>query len=451
MAYEDGLGQLLDGVVAKGYEWSGAGPVDFGQTPMHGYVHQAQDGAIEFEAIDEDPLTRHGDPSRRTAPAAVALSTPLGGAVLVDVRPTVGFNLQFGAARESVIRLRSDTLLFGVDIGALDSLLMRGVSARFEGLGAWAGLRSLRSSPSTDSAGRLTGLNVTVGGAGGGSRQDAARRLPGSLRLALDEHWAYRDTDDGGLNISTALEVDVSAGRPRPFAEYLEPVLDVQDLLSAMYRGFVAGSPGRVALHRYLGDESPVFWNRIAMHRNPRSIARPKRKHPLFSATQIGGVEGVARWVNLCAEHRAAVDAVVAVYREGPESASATVLRVGAAIEQYVGAHARSAKWASRKAATSFELALANHVAKAEFAVWSGDPEKWADRLHVHYLGAKHHLPRTSDPAELDLFARGARWLLLAALLDRVATTKLPSRRVFASGQNEALGRLTRVALGLPK
>lgn len=445
---DSNLRELLSGTMARGYPWGGLGAVDTRQEPMHGFVRGTADGLVEFEAIDSQDPFLLDEPFDRRAPAALALTTPVGGAVMLDLRPRLGMALQVGSGRESTIRATSETLLFGVDIDELTDSRIHLAQSRFRGLGSWAGLGSLNVEPTYGDDGFLEGATVTVGrGTNSSSKRSASRLLPRSLRLGLNEHWAYDGDAQGGLAITTGLQCETTSKIARPVQTHLAAAYAFQDLMAILHRGWVVSEPGRVELRGHVSDRA-VLWNGSLMQMPPRAIKAPSGPGLMMSASDLGGVDGIARWVRVSREFGPAVEAVGSLYREGPESAAGLLLKVGAAIEQYVASHARESAWASKNASGSFELALAHHGGGREFEEWCGGSVKWAEQFHKTYLATKHLVGRQlPDPVRVDCFARGGRLLLMSTLLNRVSRSRNPSRRIFSSHLWDGLGRQTRSLL----
>lgn len=441
---EESLTSFLAGVVAKGYPYAGSGRIDLSVEPLRGYVRLREDGVIEFEAIDERLLSSGDDFLLGKAPTALALSTPVGGAILVDVHPRVGGAFNFGGDQESVVRVRASSVLFGVDLSGIRSLKLHDVSVRYDGLGSWAGLKTMSTAVKSGAGGVAEEATISLKSH---ATLTARKMVPGSQKLSLDGDWETKEGPDGGMSIRTSLRVRLSALRPRASSDYLTAILDIQDLFSLVYRGWVPARPGPASLASYAGS-SPLFWTRSAMHRSPHAIVMPERPRAIFGSKHLGGVDGISRWTHLCTNFRSAVSAVTSPYREGPEGIEASVQRLGAAIERYVGTHRRTTTWAAKATAATPELALARRAGGPAFKVWVGDPSRWAAEFHKQYVASKHHTPTSVDPAVAAWLARSGRWLLVAALLDRMALTKVPSKGIFGPGELSGLGAEVRRVLG---
>jgi hypothetical protein len=160
---------------------------------------------------------------------------------------------------------------------------------------------------------------------------------------------------------------------------------------------------------------------------------------PLFHLSDIGGVDGLARWVRLAEKHERLAVSVASVYRYGGAGPESALLDVAASIEYWVKVN-RQAAWSKSGVTIDLNgrkrmlhsLALAKKVGSAFFS-WIGDAEAWSKDFDFHYNSLKHSPNYAADPYVLTELARVGRLLLLAALLDRVAGSKQPSRAIFRS------------------
>ena len=132
--------------------------------------------------------------------------------------------------------------------------------------------------------------------------------------------------------------------------------------------------------------------------------------------------------------------------RYGSPSPEVRLLEVAAAIEQWVATHRRSTQWASR--GTNFAAALAHHVGMP-FTDWAGPADLWATQFWDSYNDLKH--PRGAGPSRREAFlaAETGYRLLVAALLNRVAGSKQPSRQMLSNYRLTGVGKAMRDELGV--
>lgn len=431
---------ILNGSTAFGWSYKGTGKVDLEQVPLRGYVRRHEEGHIEFEALDENPIEEGPLLLNAEAPPMLVLSTPHGAAILLDVHPQTGGSFNFGGGSASVVRFRADSVASGIDIYEIKTARMKSLALRFPGFGGWAGMNSF-TRPTTASA-RHGGATLELRPT---RREVSKRSLHSSLALSVEGYWDFVDSGPSAVTVHTGLDVEVSAVRARAFGQFIEPLLDFQDLLSLVNRGFVASAPAPTGLLG-VGGGSPLLWNRRAMYTPKGAILASGRPRPLVSLADLGGVAGLARWSNLRRDHRVVVDTVSTPYRNGPDTIETAIIRVGSAIELWVAAHRRVAAWAEKGRSKSFAEALALHVG-GPFEKWVGSTANWAEQFTLHYNGTKHHTPHVIDPEALRAFATTGRWLLVCALLNRIAGTKQPSRSILNSYQLEHTGESVRQVL----
>ncbi|HEX2049615.1 MAG TPA: hypothetical protein VHJ34_03160 [Actinomycetota bacterium] len=92
---------------------------------------------------------------------------------------------------------------------------------------------------------------------------------------------------------------------------------------------------------------------------------------------------------------------------------------------------------------------MALHVG-TPFAEWCGDPKKWADGFWEHYNLLKHDPEFDPDPLAVKAFQESAYLLLIAELLNRVAQSTVPARRIFSDYRFETLRGWTHETLRTP-
>lgn len=170
------------------------------------------------------------------------------------------------------------------------------------------------------------------------------------------------------------------------------------------------------------------------MQRPPHERSAQKRSSAalLFTLADIGGAHGVRRWLKLCAEFPDAAAAASSVYRRGGYPRGLRLQEVAAAIEDYVSAmrRGRSVKWAAKSTVNKTHAASLARRVGAPFEELVGAIDTWADRFQQAYNGTKHNTGYQRDPEELRLMAWSGDLLLAAALLDRAAGAKSPSRKI---------------------
>lgn len=441
---EQRLHKTLHGVLAFGWSWTGTGRIPIDEDPVRGWLRRLDDGRLRYDVLVEDLEDDSAGPfgHGKPAPGALALATVEGAAILLDLAPQVGWNYRYGDYRASTRTFFARTILFDVDLETMRSVRLASAALQFEGLGGWAGLRIVESDLQTDAEGLVQGATLKLQRS---PTHNLPRALPRSLSLALGSHWSIAVQREG-RTIQTAMELRVTAARRRPHGELVEPLLRLQDLVSILHRGHITSLPTPVD-HPAPKATRTLLWTAPAMHAPVRAIPVRDSPTPLLSLAEVGGPRALARWVRLCATHPDVTGAIADVYREGPEGPQTALLRIGVAIEKWVARHCRSTAWASKKAHPTAERALASRGG-APFGKWVGNADVWATQFHDAYNALKHHTGQQLDDERLYRLASSARWLLTAALLDRIAASRGPSRRLFTAYRLDAEGGELRRLLG---
>jgi hypothetical protein len=206
----------------------------------------------------------------------------------------------------------------------------------------------------------------------------------------------------------------------------------------------VLADGGRALLQQGCEGRNPHLWNSTLMHSpdHSREIAT-LTENPLFWLSDLGGITGIRRWLELCHKHPRAVYPLTEYYRLGQLSPETRLMEVAAAIEYWTGAHARSRKWP--KVGNSQAAAVARRAGQP-FSKWVGNRHaKWAKEFWEEYIAVKHFKTRTPDPYLCRLLADSGAILLTAVLLKSI--TGGSSRiveKIFSSHRLHHLGSAIR-------
>lgn len=434
---EDILGGTL------GFLWSGNDK----QEPceqVSGWIVK-KDERIIIKTLVADPYSNFKESQGLGSPDCLCCLTPEGAALFLEVI-TTNSTVTFGA-KASTRTYQARSLIKGVLFDRLKTHNVTSISARFPGTGKWAGMSAGSPSIVTDSAGRSKSFSISVS-----SEEGKSARLSGGRTLTIGTSWNVTGTDDRRV-IYSPVTVTCSSTRPRDIWELLQPLLLVQDLLSFAFNGFVVADTGRARLDlKPAESDAPAraseFWNGALMT-SQKGAMSPKSmtEHPLFRLDDIGGIQGLARWVSLATEHPRATLPAVSQYRHGATLAEVTLLNVAAGIEYWVGSHRRTTQWAKntgkpgakKKGGNNFAVALTRKMGAA-FNGWCGDSESWADDFHETYNKLKHENKYEYEGRHLADLAASGVLLLAASLADRAGNSKKPSRSIFESYRLYNLG-----------
>ncbi|MDP9301941.1 MAG: hypothetical protein M3P43_13775 [Actinomycetota bacterium] len=411
---------------------------DLENEPERGYA-KLEEGWVALDVLDERPMDslRLGLEMTTDAPTALLGALADEAAMFLEVIDAQR-NTRFGGSRASSKRYLARTAIGGVPVDRLRTPSLQELHAHFHGIGRWAGMSATKEDWDSDD-GRVKEWSVTLSGS-----EDLTHPLTGGRELVLSTTWRVDGPTDR-RTISAPVSIGFKSHRPVDVWELLQPILQVQDLLSFTYEGFVAADGGSARLdldpaEKERHNQAPTVWNGALMVRSPVVTApRSVNERSLFHLETIGGIAGLARWTRLSSTHPRATRPLVARYRQGRASAALTVMEVAAAIEYWAKAN-RPAVWADSAVKNKkWVQALADRCGKA-FADWVGGPEPWAKAFWGSYNRLKHEPTFEPDALELTDLAESARYLLGAVMLDRVALTKTPSRSVFKHYRLDGLG-----------
>jgi len=423
-----------------GFFWTASDEApDLESDPERGHV-RIEEGWVVLDVLDENPmdslrsrvLNEPTDP-----PKALIGVMPEEAALFLEVRGPWGTQ-RFGAARASSKRFLARTVIGGVPVNRLRTPALHGLHAHFHGVGRWAGMSASEEKWKTDD-GRMQEWSVTLAGSG-----VLSHRLPGGRTLVISTTWRVDGPTDR-RTIYAPVSIGCESRRPVDVRDLLEPILRTQDLLGFAFEGFVAADGGSARPDLALVEDeknnrTQSLWNGALMVRSPAAQApRSMNEFPLFHLHTIGGIAGLARWIRLSIAHPRAIGPIVARYRQGRGSAPVIVMEVAAGIEYWARAN-QSTPWAASAVKKKrWVQALADRCGKA-FSDWVGDPEAWAKAFWLAYDRLKHEPTYEPDPMELADLAESARYLLGAAVLDRAARNRRPSRAIFRHHRLNDLG-----------
>jgi hypothetical protein len=404
--------------------------------PERGYA-RIEDGWVAVDVLEAgdslgDAFQRYGEPP----PGGLVGIMPEDSALFLELRIPQRTARFGGYPRVSSKRYHARTAIGGLPVDRLRSPRLLSLEARFHGLARWARMTALQERHDLEDGlvrawtGTLKGLD------------DVTANLTSSCILRVSTaDWRVGGPNDRRL-LSAPLTIGCESNEPSNVWTLLQPILRTQDLFGFAFDGFVAAEGGSARAdveedESERGAPKPTFWNGALMVPHP-GVRPPEsmNKTPLFDLDTVGHVRGLVRWVRLAQSHPRAVNPVVSIHRLGSTALHTRLMEIASGIEYWVKVHRPGARWASR---SLYAQALANKVGKA-FSDWVGDPDLWQSAFWSTYNLLKHEPTADPDPEELFALAESARYLLGAALLDRVAGSKAPSRLIFKSWRLHDLG-----------
>ncbi|CAL9444803.1 hypothetical protein [Streptomyces sp. enrichment culture] len=414
-----------------GYFWaSHSKKIDFRRRSESGYLKLNPQGQVEIQTLEESPHDSFASASSPGVPKSIFASTPMGGMLIVDVFRRAS-NIRWGGAKASTHSFFAHGAIMGVDDAARDPRFSY-ASTFMPGIQDWAGVRTIEEQRQSNAANRMQSASIAV-------KSDPPQRvrLSASTTFELSWHWKISGPVDN-KSIYAPVSLAVRSARPKSYRELMWPLHRVQDLICLAFGGFVAADGGRA----YLAAEpdpaaSPTLWDgRFMTVPVGAKVPKSMTEIPLFSLGDIGGVEGIRRWVNIYQAYPRAVRPFVSRYRLGPVSPEVQLMEVAAGMEYWVASHRRTTKWAKNK---RIPLALAERVG-SPFGEWVKDPEKWDTAFWETYNSIKHEANYEPDRYMVSAMAQSGALLLASVILNRVAGNKGASKRIFRSHRTASLG-----------
>lgn len=410
------IGDILAG--SMGYFWPQpeVNAIELDSSPMSGIIQLARDDSLELGGLIEDagPEFFNAERSGNKDPDYIVGSTEHGGILLsgtVEVRSSV----TIGGSRASTRHFRCSSLVDNVNIHTLANGKVEEVSAHWLGLSRWAGVMPVEERVKHGDRGEVSSVAIEL------SRTKSLYTTidDAGTELELGSTWTVSGPSDSRL-ISAPLSLTVTPPEPSGLESQSAVLISTRDILNIAFQGFVAAVGGSVIMNDPVDFslQKRPMWNRTLMQ-VPPGAAEPKSMSevPLFYLSDIGGMEGLARWIRLGREHPRLVRPVVSPYRIGRNYSEVMLVDFGASIDYWRGINKGRADWAAEKHQPA---AVAQSIGP-EFAEWVGDVKKWALHYWYHYNGLKHYIPNYAfDPVAVHWLALSGATLMTCVCLKEV-------------------------------
>jgi hypothetical protein len=252
--------------------------------------------------------------------------------------------------------------------------------------------------------------------------------LHDGFTLTVKPTW-WSDWDIEQLTIGAGLSLALSSADPVPTARYVRDFEQMQDLIGLCWSGRVIPLPGAGRVNHSVEDAGTFFSQPFfdPHHGNLADLSTP---FPAIYLPDLGGPPAFARWLELCRDYRRATRGVSEGLYVGA-SAETRLLNTVTAISYWVGSHRRTHAWTAVKHRNKEDdvRLLVDHML-TRFESWFGDGGQFSARLWWDYNQLKHDPAHAIDYTLVSVFTSAARLLLIGDLLDTVAGTTKPNKRI---------------------
>lgn len=400
--------QIRDGVIGHFETRS-----DSGLPELQGMLKLSNEGAALVLAMTH---SQFDDDHLPPSCSAITGQTEVGGVLMLAINQRSGTLGGYPTGR-----YRSQSLILDADPDEVQEDTVGGVRLGYEGLRAWSGLRNIDDEPVLDGDGAVVGWKVELR-----KLEPVVVELDQDFRLTISPGWSVDGPNDR-RTIAAPLYFRIESATRRSIGAHLQRLDAVHALLAVCHHSDLKAAIGDVRLPSDPNGEWCDLWER---HMMAPGVAAVRQDFPRLRLADLGGVDGVGRWVRLVLAHHRAVDPLIRHTLFGNQSPEARLLSTAAAMEYWVGANARTSSWAKRDG-QPIPSVLAKRVS-ASWNDWVGEPRVWVNRFWNAYLDLKHYRrDRDHDPVEIHALELSGRWLLTAALLDECAGTSGPSEHLF--------------------
>jgi hypothetical protein len=333
-----------------------------------------------------------------------------------DLRPGMGQSLH-------IVQLFYETIVTRVDLNSVEADGIVEAEVIFPNQYVWA--RYERPEWRRRSADDPLGKGVSLDFA---PVEETKVDLHDGFTLTVKPTW-WSDWDIEQLTIGAGLSLALSSADPVPTARYVRDFEQMQDLIGLCWSGRVIPLPGAGRVNHSVEDAGTFFSQPFfdPHHGNLADLSTP---FPAIYLPDLGGPPAFARWLELCRDYRRATRGVSEGLYVGA-SAETRLLNTVTAISDWVGSHRRTPAWTAVKHRNKEDdvRLLVDHMLP-RFESWFGDGGQFSARLWWDYNQLKHDPGHAIDYTLVSVFTSAARLLLIGDLLDTVAGTTKPSKRI---------------------
>lgn len=316
-------------------------------------------------------------------PSSILVADKDGPVVLVGCRSS-GYSMNIGAGQGKIVAS------FAI-LGArhLNYSRINGLRAELPALAPWTGLRSVRTDPRTDGAGKVQRVELVLD-------SPPSQALSRRMNLALRPTWriSYPDTV-GTFAAHDVVELMTATKNPRPWEDHIEQLAAIRELLSlSAWRHF---GFSRLAVNRgddpqrvLSGDAIGERWAEVSTHRLPKHESWSKAPQFLFAYDDIGRA-GVGRWIRMREHFGRSLRPLIGLMDQPDSYLEVKLVQSGIALEAlgYQLAVDRGNVRQGKRMQQSYADAMRTILDDMVY-VPLADPEDWVARSTDAYRGTKH-------------------------------------------------------------
>lgn len=431
MATPDVVRDILNGALGQFWTWDGTTRLKGEATVAGGYA-DLDDGMLRVQTLMSDyELVSGGLFPSQPDPEALLGVIPAGTVMITGVQ-SVGSVVRLGPAAASRWIYRSRNVCLGIpDLRRVRSHRMKSVSAEYPGLLTWAGMPRSQVQVKSAPDGRAVSARIDLAG----PPTVPAAVVRRGIRLELDSRWRL-DEHGEQRTVHTSLVMRCVGTTPQA-ADDLVRVLDYARLaLILAFRGWITATPGEAQLDVPRGtkwDANPRFWSSVLAEHPGAARTASLRDIAFFTLADLGGPAGLARWAQLCEDHRRVIQPLMMFHRNGCSTVEDHLVAICAAAEYLVASKSKDPGWEDVPGAPSGGIAKIYTMAERVGQPWTnfvGDRGKWAHKLWRAYNDTKHYRPTKLDLSSARALAASIEILLTCVLLDTAGKSKKASRSV---------------------
>ncbi|MFV8054618.1 hypothetical protein [Mycobacterium sp. 48b] len=375
-------------------------------------------------------------PEHKLMPDSLLAVSEVHGTLFFDVT-RIGGHRTAGGPKASSRYYFARGMAVGFRFDELKSSKFYEMTAFFPGMEYWSAITGSTTDVEHDQHRRPKVITTRIE-----SAPEQTTSLSPSRSISVSTHFAVTGPKDD-QRVFTPLSVSSVSRSPIDWREHMNTLISIQNLVSLCWDGFVRADGGyvRLALIEPSETSNAKLWSdRLMQLPVGTETPDPHLSFPLLRYETIGGVDGIRRWLRLSDRHDRATGPLTARHRISRSTpAESQLLDLCTGIEYWVNFHKKSTNWAKPQSSKDVQPErLARHLGK-HFTEFVGDPQKWARLLWDRYGALKHQPLYRYDAREIAILAASARVLLLCAVMNRVAHSKVATKTICESHRNDDL------------
>lgn len=270
-------------------------------------------------------------------PSALLGATESGPVLLLQLRQ-LATNRGYGDGTIPTKTYRCNAILADKRILEIKSTKVNAVSATFSGqrLSRWAELHTAEQDLQHNSSGRVEGIDIRY------RTVEVVSKRFARFILEFGPAWSSSERSASGIELEIGALVRITCDPASEIDVPLEFLHRVQDLFSIVFRGFLRAADASVSMSwtgRHHHD-AELWQSQLMPEASLVSVPMAnERAIPLVTFSDLGGTDGIRRWIQLYDKYPRAMAVITNTVRRPRTSPDVHLLELAAATDYWVNSH----------------------------------------------------------------------------------------------------------------